>query len=79
MVIDSPNLKFLLFMEPTLEQKSKIPINDEITLLIRMASQDCITGTSNYDELGKQEAIFYRGKIYVKIKIFLNFHIKTYF
>lgn len=62
-MIRTDKSKFLLFIEPTLEQKSQIGLNDEYTQVLRMAMQMADLGTSNYKNVG-QEPIFNKGKHY---------------
>ena len=56
--------KFLLFIEPTLEQKASIPMDDEYITLLRMAMNDAKLGASNYDEPGVPEPVFREGSRY---------------
>lgn len=53
----SDDSKFLLFIEPNKNQKSKEPINDKLTELMKRALEKATTGTSNYSNTD-QEAQF---------------------
>ena len=44
------NSRFLLFIEPTLSQKAGAPINDEWTMIMRVAVSEAKLGTSNYTD-----------------------------
>lgn len=56
--------KFLLFIEPKIEQKARIAMNDEFATLLRAACADAKRGTSNYKEPGLPEPVFNEGKSY---------------
>lgn len=56
--------KFLLFIEPTIEQKSAIMMDDEYTMLMRVALGEGVFGTSNYDEPGEPEVLFDKSSRY---------------
>lgn len=56
--------KFLLFMEPTIEQKAQRPLNDEVTMIMRAACSEAKLGTSNYDVPMSTEVEFNEGKKY---------------
>jgi len=56
--------KFLLYMEPELDKKSQIAINDEYTTLLRAAMVDAKKGTSNYKDPGLPDPVFNEGKTY---------------
>ena len=47
--------RFLLFIEPTIEQRSEIPMDDEYVQLMRMVVNDAQFCVSNYDEPGVPE------------------------
>lgn len=47
--------KFLLYIEPSPEQKGKIAINDEYTSLFRLALSEAKLGKSNFKETGVPE------------------------
>jgi len=49
------NSRFLLFIEPKAEQKSKEPIDDEITKTVEICLKKGKTGVSNYGEIDKNE------------------------
>ena len=42
------NSKFLLYIEPTVDQKSKEPVNDEITKIVAQCLKNSKPGTANY-------------------------------
>lgn len=50
--------RFLLFIEPTNEQRSGAPIDDEYTMLLREAMSMAKMGTSNYDSPKDEEPWF---------------------
>ena len=52
--------KFLLFIEPSAEEKLKTPIQDELTQLMKLALEKATPGTSNYSNL-TSEATFWEG------------------
>jgi hypothetical protein len=54
------NSKFLLYIEPKAEQKSKEPINDEITKTIEACFNKAEKGTADYSNL-KSNGIFRKG------------------
>ena len=45
---------FLLYIEPPLEEKLKVPIEDEITKLMEYALSKAKKGAANYSELHKE-------------------------
>lgn len=45
------NSKYLLFIEPKLEDKLKNPINDDLVELMKMALSKANEGVSNYSDL----------------------------
>jgi hypothetical protein len=45
------NSKYLLFIEPKIEDKLKTPINDDLVELMKMALSKASEGTSNYSSL----------------------------
>lgn len=47
--------KFLLYIEPSKEEKLKEPINDEITQLMEMAYSKSICGAANYSTTEGEE------------------------
>ena len=49
-MIRSGNSRFLLFIEPAKEEKTTIPIEDEITGIVRIALSEARTGISNYNK-----------------------------
>ncbi len=59
------NSKFLLYIEPNKEDKSEIPINDEITGLMAIAFMESKGGVANYSKLEEvenwKESMGYRG------------------
>lgn len=59
--------KFLLFVQPTIDQKAQRPINDEFAILLRAAVADAKMGTSNVHEPMQTEVIFKEGKTYWQI------------
>lgn len=46
---------FLLYIEPSIEEKLKTPIDDEITHLMEIAFSEAIAGSANYSDLEKEE------------------------
>lgn len=50
--------RFLLFIEPTLEQRSGAVIEDEYTMILRMAMSEAKLGTSNYSSPKDEEPWF---------------------
>lgn len=64
MVISDKNKKYLLFIEPTIEQRSGAPINDEYTMLLRLALSEAEFGTSNRDKSDAKEEMFYTFRRY---------------
>jgi len=63
-MIRDDKTKFLLYIEPTSEQKGQIMIDDEWTMLLRVAMSEGKLGTSNYSEPGEPEIIFDEDKRY---------------
>ncbi len=53
--------KFLLFMEPTPEQRSGTAINDEYTNLLRVALSDAKIGKSNFKDTSGNPVEFKEG------------------
>lgn len=45
------NSRFLLYIEPRKEEKSDLPVNDEITEIMEMALSDASCGAANYSDL----------------------------
>jgi DNA-directed RNA polymerase subunit H (RpoH/RPB5) len=52
---------FLLYIEPKIEQKSLLPMEDEYTVLMRMALEDSKLGRANYNDPGVPEVNFKEG------------------
>jgi len=48
------NSRFLLYIEPKKEEKSKEPINDELTEIIKLALFEAKRGVSNYSEVNEK-------------------------
>lgn len=42
---------YLLFIEPKIEQKSVVPVNDELVKIMRIALNDAVKGSSSYSNL----------------------------
>jgi hypothetical protein len=51
---------FLLYIEPSKEEKLKTPIDDELTHLMEIAFSEAKAGSANYSSIGKKE-IFKEG------------------
>lgn len=49
------NSKFLLYIEPSKNEKLKEPINDEITEIIELALSKAVKGAANYSSIGEPE------------------------
>jgi hypothetical protein len=52
------NSNYLLFIEPSAEDKLKVPINDELTDLMEMALSKAKEGVSNYSTLEDKKGTF---------------------
>jgi len=46
---------FILYIEPSIEEKLKTPIDDEITHLMEIAFSEAVAGSANYSSLEKEE------------------------
>ena len=46
--------EFLLFIEPSSDQKSKEPVNDKITETVKFAMTKAVAGASNYGKENEQ-------------------------
>jgi hypothetical protein len=55
------NSNYLLFIEPSAEDKLKVPINDELTDLMEMALSKAKEGVSNYSSLEDKKGTFRQG------------------
>ncbi len=53
------NSRFLLFIEPSEIEKSKTPVNDELTKTMQLALNEATEGISNYSEMNKKETFRY--------------------
>ena len=47
--------RFLLYIEPSKEEKSETPINDEIVDIMQQALSEATSGTSNYSKVNDPE------------------------
>lgn len=58
------NSKFLLYIEPKIEDKSEQPENDEIAMVLRLALADAKKGSANYTDLDDLHGKFTEGSGY---------------
>ena len=49
------NSRFLLYIEPKKEDKSELPLNDELTEMIELALSDASCDAANYSSLDTEE------------------------
>ncbi len=61
------NSNYLLFIEPSAENKLKVPINDELTDLMEMALSKAKEGVSNYSTMDNRLAVWYDEKININL------------
>lgn len=62
-MVRADDSKFLLYIEPTHDQRSADPVNDEYTQILRLAMSEARKGTANYSDVGKEE-VFSEGHGY---------------
>jgi len=55
------NSKFLLYIEPTIDQKSKLPVNDNITKVVELALNKSIKGVAHYSDIDDDGSKFRKG------------------
>lgn len=53
--------KFLLYIEPKAEEKSVVPIDDEISIIMEKAFVESQEGVANYSRIGSDEYFEGRG------------------
>lgn len=68
------NSRFLLYIEPKKEEKLEIPINDEITKIMKNACSEAEYGVSNYDKLNETENFISGFNDYGEIIKYYGFH-----